>query len=174
LLTADGQGQFRLPPDDAIFSVIAAHPGGFTETTTSGLIAEPVIRLQPWGKLEGTYLFDGVPTAGHELLLEYGQGNRQGVSANFAAYCLTTGQDGKFRFAQIPPGQHRLVRRIETTGWPAGHDGKVWRHQSLCDLDIRPGETTNLAVDGATRSSDHSRQPLDHSLTASARTKPAP
>jgi RNA polymerase sigma factor (sigma-70 family) len=153
LLLADGQGQFRLPPDDAILSVIVAHPGGFTETTTSGLIAEPVIRLHPWVKLEGTYLFDGVPTAGHELLLEYGQGDRQGVSANFAAYCLTTGQDGKFSYAQVPPGRHLLVLRVEAKGWPAGTDGRVWRHQPLCGVDIRPGETTILVVDGATDSS---------------------
>jgi protocatechuate 3,4-dioxygenase beta subunit len=109
------------------------------------------------GQTRGTYLFDGEPTAGHELLLEYGQefgnGCRRPHRANFAAYCLRTEQDGKFSYAQVPPGRHLLVLRVEAKGWPAGTDGRVWRHQPLCGVDIRPGETTILVVDGATDSS---------------------
>jgi hypothetical protein len=72
---------------------------------------------------------------------------------------LTTKQDGRFSFAQLPPGQHRLVRRIETAGWPVGDSGKVWRHQTLCDLDIRPGETTIVVVDGSGESSVSGKTP---------------
>ena len=80
------------------------------------------------------------------------KGSGKRVSANIAAYGLTTGQDGRL---------HQLVRRIETTGWPVGDNGKVWRHQALCDLDIRPGETTNLVVDGATDASISSKGPAE-------------
>jgi len=73
---------------------------------------------------------------------------------------LTTGQDGKFTFPQVPPGQHRLLRRVETTGWPVGDNGKGWRHQTLRDLDIRPGETTTVVVDGSDYSSDSGKAPV--------------
>ena len=64
LLSTDDQGQFSLPPDDAIQRVIAASASGYAEANIARLLAEPVLRLQSWGRLEGTYRTNGQPVAG--------------------------------------------------------------------------------------------------------------
>ena len=148
LLTTDGQGQFRLPPDDAVARVIAAHPGGFAETTPAVLAAEPVIRLQAWGRLEGTYLSRGQPAADRELLFQYGQGDFTTVSSDSRAYQVRTDRDGRFVFPQVPPGQHRLVRLVPEKGLPGMSSGTVWSHQPLLQVDIRPGDTTTVTIGG--------------------------
>lgn len=148
LLTTDGQGQFRLPPDDAVTRVIAAHPGGFAETTPAVLVAEPVIRLQAWGRLEGTYLSRGQPAADRELLFQYGQGDFTTVSSDSRAYQVRTDRDGRFVFPQVPPGQHRLVRLVPEKGLPGMSSGTVWSHQPLLEVDIRPGDTTTVTIGG--------------------------
>lgn len=148
LLTTDGQGQFRLPPDAAVARVIAAHPGGFAETTPAVLAAEPVIRLQAWGRLEGTYLSRGQPAADRELLFQYGQGDFTTVSSDSRAYRVKTDRDGRFVFPQVPPGQHRLVRLVPEKGLPGMSSGTVWSHQPLLEVDIHPGDTTTVTIGG--------------------------
>ena len=148
LLTTDGQGQFRLPPDDAVARVIAAHPGGFAETTPAVLAAEPIIRLQAWGRLEGTYLSRGQPTAGQVLRLRYGLEDLHMVELDPSAYQVTTDRDGHFAFPQVPPGWHQLVRGVEVSGSLAEVEGKVWTTHLLDDVEILPGNTTTVTVGG--------------------------
>jgi RNA polymerase sigma factor (sigma-70 family) len=166
LLTADGQGQFRLPPDDTIVYVIAVLPTGIGESTPAELKREPTMRLQPWGCIEGTFQVDGKPTAGQEVQLEYGVANLPrpvyqaegdglplpmlgAVHFEFGAYVSTTGPNGEFAFSQAPPGRHRLIRRIETAGWPGNHEGRVWRLDPLGEVMVTPGETTKVVLEGS-------------------------
>lgn len=148
LLTTDGQGQFRLPPDDAVARVIAAHTGGFAETTPAVLAAEPVIRLQAWGRLEGTYLSRGQPAAGQVLRLRYGLEDLHMVELDPSVFQVTTDRDGHFVFPQVPPGWHQLERGVEVSGSLAEVEGKVWTTHLLDDVEILPGNTTTVTIGG--------------------------
>ena len=54
LLVSDQAGQFKLPPDDAVTRVVTAHAEGIADAAVSDLAVDPTVRLQPWGRLEGT------------------------------------------------------------------------------------------------------------------------
>jgi protocatechuate 3,4-dioxygenase beta subunit len=146
LLLTDSQGRFNLAPDESITRVIAANAQGFGEASPSALAAEPTLILQPWGRLEGTYLSGGEGAANCELLFQYGQGAFDTVSSDFTAYQVKTDSEGRFAFSKVPPGKHRLVRVITdkesgTSSWSSDHP--------LSEVVIRSGETTVVTIGGS-------------------------
>jgi RNA polymerase sigma factor (sigma-70 family) len=148
LLVCDQDGQFRLSPDEAVLQVIAAHPEGFAETTPDLLRMDPVLRLEPWGRLEGTYLSGGKAAADRELRVQYGSGDFDMISTDFSTFRVKTDRDGAFAFPRVPPGRHSLVRLlVEPHGNSTG--GQIWTHSSLGSVEIAPGETTTVVIGAA-------------------------
>jgi hypothetical protein len=145
LLLTDSQGRFSLKPDDSVTSVIAAGAAGYAETTRAALDREPVMVLQPWGRLEGTFLVQGRAGTNHALAFHFERSHASGVSTEFTAYQVKTDSAGHFVFAQVPPGKNQLVEVIEVPGTPSPN-GKVWIDQPLTNVDIRAGETTTITV----------------------------
>jgi protocatechuate 3,4-dioxygenase beta subunit len=146
LLLTDSQGRFSLAPDESITRVIAANAQGYAEASPSALAAEPSLILQPWGRLEGTYLSGGEGVADRELLFQPGQGALDTVSYDFTAYRVKTDHEGRFAFSKVPPGKHRLVRVITdknsgTSSWSNEHP--------LMEVVVRPGETTAVTIGGS-------------------------
>jgi hypothetical protein len=147
LLFTDGQGRFKLMPDDSVTRVIAASADGYAEATPTTLATEPVMVLQPWGRLEGTLLVQGQVGTNRTLMFQLGTLRSSGVSTDFTAYQVKTDSAGHFAFAQVPPGSHKLVQLIEVPGTPSPN-GMVWMHQPLTDVEIHPSETTTVNVNG--------------------------
>ena len=146
VLTTDARGNFTLSPDDEVSLVIAAAPAGYAEATPAALVAEPTMRLQPWGRIEGTFLSNGQPAAKRAVYFQHGQGDFRTVSTDFTAYQVETDANGRFVFAQVPPGQHKLMELVPEPG-TAG--SKSWSHQPLVEVEVRPGETATVTVGGA-------------------------
>jgi RNA polymerase sigma factor (sigma-70 family) len=145
LLVCDQHGQFRLVPDETVLQVIAAHPEGFAETTPDLLRVDPVLRLEPWGRLEGIYLSGGKAAADRELRVQYGSGDFDMIATDFSAFRVKTDRDGAFAFPRMPPGRHRLVGAlIESHSSSTG--GPVWTLLPLGDVEIAPGETTTVEL----------------------------
>ena len=130
----DSAGHFNLPSDDTITRVIIAAADGYTEVTPSRLAGQPTIHLQPWGRVEGTYI------AGRELLFSYGGGAPNTVTADFAVFRAKTDANGRFVFPQVPPGKHSLSRLIPL---PPPQKNS-FNMQELEGIEIRPGETTTV------------------------------
>jgi RNA polymerase sigma factor (sigma-70 family) len=147
LLLTDSKGRFTLAADDSVTLVIAASPDGYAEATPAALAAEPSMVLQPWGRLEGTFMVQGRAATNGALQFEFATSPHNGVSTDFIAYKVKTDSAGHFAFAQVPPGSHKLVQIIEVPGSPSP-TGMVWTSQPLADVDIRPGETTTVIVNG--------------------------
>ncbi|HWD90929.1 MAG TPA: sigma-70 family RNA polymerase sigma factor [Verrucomicrobiae bacterium] len=145
VVKTDGQGQFQLPPDPALASVVAAAPEGFAEATVAELANQPVLHLQPWGVLRGICVSNGQPASDRALLFEYGGKQRGDISCDFRAFQIKTGSKGEFVFPQVPPGNHELVLLV-----PENDSGRqVWIHQRLQDVTIRSGENADVTIDGA-------------------------
>ena len=142
LLTTDATGHFNLPGDIAITHVIVAGTDGYAEVTPSELASQPTIRLQPWGRIEGTYLVGGQPAAGRHVQFGYGHGDLNGVSSDFLSFRVKVDTDGRFVFPQVPPGQHRVSGLIPR---PPPHDTEFTVPQPV-DIEIRPGETTTVTL----------------------------
>jgi hypothetical protein len=142
LFRTDAQGSFRLPGDPAISRVIAASPAGYAESTPAALAQNPVLVLQPWGRLEGTYLSSGKPAAARNLLLQFSDDEAsKGVGFDFMAFKVATDTEGHFVFPQVPPGKLKIVYLAHVP--PNG-----FQHQPLPDgdVEIRSGETATKTV----------------------------
>jgi hypothetical protein len=144
LLRADAKGQFRLLGDPAVTRVIAAHPGGYAEASPAALAANPILNLQPWGRLEGTFLSGGQPSADRELMLQFPQENFNSISFDFLTFRAKTDAQGHFIFAKVPAGKYQVIRLVSVA--PNG-----FAHQPLPDseVEIRAGETSTVTLGGS-------------------------
>jgi len=145
LLRTDTDGHFRLPGDPAITRVIAANPSGYVETTPVALTENPVLVLQPWGRLEGTYLSNGQPATNRNLLLQFTDHDADlGISFEFMSFKVATDAQGHFVFPQAPPGKLKIIYLAYVP--PNG-----FAHQPLPDgdVEIRSGETTTKTLGGS-------------------------
>jgi hypothetical protein len=123
--------------------VIAASADGYAEASRSRLAKEATITLQPWGRLEGTYLSDGRPAAGRDVFFGYAQGHFQSVCSDFTAYKTKTDSEGHFVFSKVPPGKHTLMRMV----LDKGPRGDITTHVPLQRVEVLSGETNRLTVD---------------------------
>jgi len=145
LFRTDSAGRFRLPGDPAITRVIAANPTGYVETTPAALADNPTLVLQPWGRLEGTYLSNGQPATNRNLLLQFtDQDAALGVGFDFMSFKIATDSQGHFVFPQVPPGKLKIIYLAPIL--PNG-----FAHQPLPDGDVEilSGETTTKTLGGA-------------------------
>jgi uncharacterized GH25 family protein len=132
LLFTDVQGQFQLPSEDAITRVIGACAEGYAEAPPAALAADPILRLQPWGRIEGTYLTKGMPATDMTVTLQT-SGPINTVEFDPGSFSAATDAQGRFVFVKVPPGQQILAQ------------GKT----PLMDVEVQPGQTTTISVGGA-------------------------
>lgn len=148
-LTTDSRGHFTMAADDTVTEVVAVAPQGYVETTPAVLAGNPTMVLQPWGRLEGTFEVDGKPVSNISLAFKLDHDDYTTFAADFTGYQVKTDASGGFVFAQVPPGHHQLAQVYEINATP-GLNGKAWTATTLTNVDISPGETTTVNVQGAT------------------------
>ncbi len=132
LLFTDVQGQFKLPSDDTITLVIGACAEGYAEAPPAALAIDPILRLQPWGRIEGTFLTKGRPAADKTLTLQT-RGPIHTLEFDPAGFSAATDAQGRFVFAKVPPGQQVLAQGSTP----------------LMDVEVQPGQTSTVSVGGA-------------------------
>jgi RNA polymerase sigma factor (sigma-70 family) len=137
VFSADDAGRFVLPPDDTVTRVIAASPDGYAESTPAALAAESTMRLQTWGRLEGTLLTGGKPAVGQVLSL-----GRSGPGAAMMGrfFSAETDADGHFAFPKVPPGQISLFQKYSQGEYHEYHPFQV------PPVTVRLGETTTVSL----------------------------
>jgi len=138
LLRTDANGIFTLQPDDTLIKVVAVSPDGYGEATPAALAVNPVIQMQPWGRLEATVFSGGKPVAGREYGLAFADISAEALAFDFDASRVTSDAQGKIVVEQLPPGHLNLVRH-----YPVDHG---WMDGSKTPFDIKPGETTTLSL----------------------------
>jgi RNA polymerase sigma factor (sigma-70 family) len=143
VFSTDSEGRFALPSDDSVTRVLAASSDGYGEATWSALSQSPVVRMQPWGRVEGRLLADGKPTTGRTLDL---------LTADFTKVMLTvrtntTDAAGRFVFPKVPAGKFNL--RLWQSEKMAG--GRTVRFETRnLTLSVNGGETIMVSLFGYT------------------------
>jgi hypothetical protein len=143
-LPVDDQGRFAVPtlPDDQ--PVVLAHPNGYLETSLAELKGNSIVRLQPWGKVEGVLRTAGQPKAGAEIAFVTLHPSPGMIFLNYSG---TTAPDGNFSFSNVPAGEYKIYRhrpwRTERTGVRAED------HQMV--FTVKPGETVRVTDGGSGR-----------------------
>jgi len=144
LLQADKNGTFTLPSDPAVTRVIAASTDGYAEATPAELTANPILRLQPWGRLDAMIFSGGKPASGREYTLKLMGGSRETIDFQFLH--LPTDAQGKLVIEKLPPGKLGLTPVISIqSSEESGASHASWSHgEPKTFFEIHPGETTRL------------------------------
>jgi hypothetical protein len=131
--TTDETGRFQIPspPEDAL--VVAAADPGFGSAPLAQVRAQGSLVLQPYGRIEGVMRIGGEPASGKELLFQL-----PGI-ITASSYMVTTDDQGRFTFDQVPPGKCAIVRRVMTTP-------KSWTYSHSTDVMVEPGKTTRVTL----------------------------
>jgi hypothetical protein len=146
LLQADGQGAFSLPPDGSIGQVIAINPHGFAAATPAALAREPILRLQPFGGVEGRWLVGDHPAAGRELVLGMAGTDGGGYTLDCST---TTDSEGRFIIPQVPAGKYQLMWNAALgPGWKGLEGKSLTLSKPVADVEVRPGETSPVTFGG--------------------------
>jgi len=157
-------GSFTFPMAEGAQSVIALNEAGYAQVSLADLSQSPQIRLQPWGRIEGTLRVGHhlgtnevvALTSGPEQWFSRrihgpaGQTNYAGLTnlpeplLNPDALKATTDDQGRFVIRFVPPGK-RCINRLRPQ-----EDGG-WICNSLATVEVKPGATLVTNVGGAER-----------------------
>ena len=148
VVQTDAAGRFAFQPRLDVRKIAIAHPSGFVQIAPEDLVRSPTIRLEPWGRVEGTLQVRGEANAARNIFLgpstRYfaGPSNTLAVKARFDA---KTDGDGHFVLEGVPPGEFLTARKDnlpELGPTPPSH-GQV--------IQVRAGETTRVMLGGTGR-----------------------
>jgi hypothetical protein len=136
ITTTDAEGRFKIssPPDDGL--IVAAGEPGFAMAPLAEVRSSSTIRLQAWGRIEGTLKIGGQPGVGKDLLFNLAI---PGIGTDFNGYKSTTDDQGKFTMEKIPPGEGTIVRLIQNSP-------NSWTHSDNTSVTVKPGETTQVSL----------------------------
>jgi hypothetical protein len=101
------------------------------------------MQLQPWGALEVVCSSHGKPAVDRDYMLELGGGSTETVAFEFSISQIKTDNDGHISVANLPPGQHKLVRiqRYKISERSGG-----FTYGDKTPFEISPGETARLEL----------------------------
>lgn len=147
LLWVDATGRFSLPADETISRVLVVHRDGFASVTPAALKAAPEVRLQRWGRLEGTYITNGQPVVGAPIRLDLVDGDYSTVSLDRSGFRVETDAAGKFRFPKVPPGPLRITHLLRQEMGEQISEA----HRPLTQVEVKAGATTTVVLGGERR-----------------------
>ena len=142
LLRTDERGLVKCP-EDAGRRLVAASPAGYAEVEISKL-ADAVVRLQPWGRVEGILPMAEDQPGSYEVLFRYqGDRDRTGIMADcFSTFRIKPDRNGQFVFPLVPPGCHDIVELVsEPVPEP-----RRFHHARTAKAEVRAGESVRVIL----------------------------
>jgi beta-lactamase regulating signal transducer with metallopeptidase domain len=165
---ASSDGRFTLPLCENVKSVVAVNESGYGQVTLEQLKANPQIRLQKWGRIEGTLrlghqlgtneIINASPEPPRMLkriflspwmqFLAGGDSNApvwvQPPYYDLNAFAAKTDEHGHFSISYLPPGMQSLLRRVPITE-------NSWSESPIAGVEVKPGETTATNIGSSGR-----------------------
>ena len=145
---ADSHGRFQLPAKQGAETVAVAHSEGFTEVPFSGMTSNTIIRLKPWGRIEGTARLGGRPLVNQPIRIAGIFKRSPRVSVSFTA---STDSDGRFAFETVPPGEWKVQHEINTPEAARMPRVRISMFSHAVTTEVRSGETATVVLGGTGR-----------------------
>jgi protocatechuate 3,4-dioxygenase beta subunit/peroxiredoxin len=130
----DADGRFAFPPQDRAYTLVVFHERGFAKVTAQQLAATPRIKLQPWGRVEGTLRIGARPGVGEAFVLEREEPRDPNAPGIEYIDRIATDTEGRFVFDRVFAGEVAV----------SGHSHRVY-------VLVQPGRVTRVALGGTGR-----------------------
>jgi RNA polymerase sigma factor (sigma-70 family) len=137
VLACNEAGKFNLPEDDTITQVYAASPDGYAASTPAALATASTMQLQPWGRIEGTFVRGGKPVAGRRVTIA----REDPDLLTILQFAVETDAAGHFVFPQVPPGEFRLCEQVAGSRFPQ------FNILNTRAIPVQLGKTSQMPVD---------------------------
>lgn len=111
LLRTDAQGRVKLQGDPERGRIVVAGDAGFAETQWERLQGDPVVRFDPWGRIQGRILGSAGSREGKVVTLARAE---EGGSDFVLDFHAQTDAEGRFTFPKVPAGTLWVEERIVT------------------------------------------------------------
>ncbi len=113
----DAQGRFKFRPQAEAYEILVLHPSGYARITREQFLAgDKTLKLQPWGRIEGTVSKNGkLVRAEMSLTNDYFSLPSSAIKVQpFTS--LRADKDGHFVFARVMAGNYRLSAESHSQG----------------------------------------------------------
>jgi beta-lactamase regulating signal transducer with metallopeptidase domain/thiol-disulfide isomerase/thioredoxin/protocatechuate 3,4-dioxygenase beta subunit len=138
----DAQGRFHLNTDPAAQGLVAVHEEGFAAIGTNDFSTNLTLKLQPWGRIEGTvWEYDKLVT---NQAVWGSAANGSPSESLHTEFRANTDAQGRFAFDFVPPGKYSVFRMIPMgAGSSSGGPREV--------VQVQPAKTALVKLGGAGR-----------------------
>ncbi|MHC4528126.1 MAG: hypothetical protein ACYS29_09640, partial [Planctomycetota bacterium] len=134
-------GWFSFPSQFQPYLLVAVGEQGYAQLAAKQFEANGQIVLDPWGRLEGLVLVDGLTDSEAMVSLRYYEPQAPNVPSVSYYQEATTDSDGAFVLDRVVPGRAKVALEIElSTG------ETVFSHAEL--VEINPGATAGVTIGG--------------------------
>jgi beta-lactamase regulating signal transducer with metallopeptidase domain/uncharacterized GH25 family protein len=138
----DPDGHFALPAIQGAAGIIVVHENGFARVSLKEFTASSPIKLQAWGRLEGTLRVGRRFGTNEQVVLESDQFEGRNLPfLAFENFQARTDEQGRFVFTLVPPGEHKIARMV-----PQGNGS--WTHANPTPVMVKPGVVTTMTLGG--------------------------
>jgi len=148
--TTGSDGKLNFPPQSGPFKLVIFSADGYAESDPSALSKSPVIKLQAWGRIEGTLKVGSKPAADEQVVVLLDMTPPIITEPRVYHQIETkTDADGKFAFDRVPPGDGISVAREVMQ--PMGGGSSVGSYTEMEKVDVAAGQTVQIALGGSGR-----------------------
>ena len=130
------EGLFTPPAVPEELPVVIVHDKGFLQTTIAELKRNRIVRLEAFGRIEGHLKVQGQPKA--DVTIELSNFELTPFGPMHVSYHTTSGTNGIFTFAHVPPGEYLIFRQY------AQYIGQTIVASHQMPIRVKPGETLKL------------------------------
>ena len=134
-------GSFVVPEIPGVRTLYVVHREGFCEFNLEDTQAPLSIRLQPWGRIEGTVTLEGKP-APHDkvgLLRGFQYPGQIVLGLSTGTFITKSDGQGRFTFEHVPPGEVQVCRLAQNRAHPKRGG---WTYEGVQSVDVAAGKTT--------------------------------
>jgi peroxiredoxin len=138
---ANAQGQVRLTPTTQPFLVVIVHPTGYAQFRHS---PEPIIHLQPWGQIKGTFMIGSKPAVAQNVIAWIApdvEGDEPDTPAAMYISELKTDDHGHFLMPRVAVGSVAV----------APHPTPDAIERPMLEIEVEPAKTAGVTIGGQGR-----------------------
>ena len=150
VLKTGADGRFRFPPQEPPYTILLLHDLGFAEQTIGpNTRSSQDLKVQPWGRIEGTLRIGKRAGTGELISLDYDRPDDWASKAlpSWAGEARTD-NTGRFDFERVLPGKAHVARviRVQLTA-------NVWDDNRTVgsSIELAPGVITRVSLGGTGR-----------------------